>query len=78
MVDDWRHSGERLARVEERLNAVDEKLTALPKIAESINAMQIIMAQDNGKRSMARYIGHVAAIALGGILGAFTGHLHGQ
>lgn len=65
---------ERLARVEERLNSVDQKLVALPEMAKSINAIQLIMASDSGKRSMLRYVTHAASVLLAGLIGAITGH----
>lgn len=74
MTDDWRHSGERLARVEERLKSVDEKLTALPEMAKSINSIQIRMAAESGRRSTLRYVVHAASVLLAGLVGAFTEH----
>ena len=67
-------SGERLARVEERLKSVDEKLTVIPEMAKSINSMQLILAQESAKRSLLRYIAHAASVFLAGLVGAFTGH----
>jgi hypothetical protein len=60
------------------MDSVDEKLTALPRLADAVNAIQLTMAQEVGKRSAMRYLGHIVTVALGGLLGAITGHSHPQ
>lgn len=83
--NDWRHSAERMARLEADIAVIKSDMIWVKadmqaqamisvKTANDIGEIKISLVKDNERRSMLRYVGHAAAVALGGILGAITGH----
>lgn len=79
MIKERRIDAERLARVETRLDNLDEKqdgqTEAIGKMAGDVTDIKIMLAEERGKQKMFRYGAHAAAVIMGSIGGFFGGSI---
>lgn len=75
-------TNERIARLETNLSWIKQEMigqnSIIGKTADDVTEIKIMLSEERGKRSMLKYVGHVATIVIGGLMGFIGGYARHQ